>query len=69
MYYNVGSPAYMAPESIVGSLYNENSEVWSLGVIFYEMLEGKPYASGDKQVMQTIMNIKRNGPMYPRNAS
>ena len=22
MYYNVGSPAYMAPESIVGSLYN-----------------------------------------------
>jgi hypothetical protein len=33
------------------------------------MLEGRAYAGGDKQVMQTIMNIKRNGPMYPRNAS
>ena len=34
------------------------------------MLEGRQYAAGDKQVMQTIMNIKRNGgPMYPQGAS
>lgn len=69
MYYNVGSPAYMAPESIVGSLYNENSEVWSLGTILYEMLEGKAYVPSDKQVMQTIMKIKRNGLVYPTGAS
>ena len=33
------------------------------------MLQGKPYVAADKQVMQTIMNIKKTGPMYPANAS
>ena len=33
------------------------------------MLQGKPYVAADKQVMQTIMNMKKTGPMYPTNAS
>lgn len=69
MYYNVGSPAYMAPESITGSVYSENSEIWSLGTILYEMLEGKPYIANDKQVMQTIMMIKKSGLVYPAGVS
>lgn len=39
--YNVGSPAYMSPESYRESLYSSKSDVWSIGIIFYEMLVGE----------------------------
>lgn len=38
--YNVGSPSYMSPEAYKKTLYSEKSDIWSLGVIFYEMLTG-----------------------------
>lgn len=39
--FNVGSPAYMAPEALLRTLYSEKSDSWSLGVILYEMIHGK----------------------------
>ena len=39
-----GSPLYMAPELIYGSNYNFKSDIWSLGVILYELVTKKhPY--------------------------
>jgi serine/threonine protein kinase len=38
----LGTPLYMAPEQIVGQLPDERSEVFSVGVLAYEMLSGKP---------------------------
>ncbi|KAL4479507.1 hypothetical protein ABPG72_011829 [Tetrahymena utriculariae] len=35
-----GSPIYMAPEIIQGSTIDYSSDVYSLGVVFYEMLQG-----------------------------
>ncbi|HEY5922710.1 MAG TPA: serine/threonine-protein kinase [Kofleriaceae bacterium] len=38
----LGTPLYMAPEQIAGALPDEQSEVFSVGVLAYEILSGKP---------------------------
>jgi len=43
----VGSPAYMAPEQVVGEKGTASSDIWALGVLLYEMLAGRPPFSGD----------------------
>lgn len=46
--YVIGSPKYMAPEQILGKKVDERADIYSLGVMLYQMLTGvPPYTEGD----------------------
>jgi serine/threonine-protein kinase len=46
--YVIGSPKYMAPEQILGKKVDVTADIYSVGVIMYEMATGiPPYSRGD----------------------
>ncbi len=43
----VGSPSYLAPERLLGRLYDARADLYSVGVVLYEMLAGTRPFTGD----------------------
>jgi eukaryotic-like serine/threonine-protein kinase len=43
----LGSPKYMSPEQVMGKLTDQRSDIFSLGVMLYEMLTGQPAFTGE----------------------
>jgi serine/threonine-protein kinase len=63
--YVIGSPKYMAPEQILGKKVDARADVYSLGVIMYEMVTGQPpYSRGDHMsVMYQHVQGKAKSPL------
>ena len=51
--YNVGTPLYMSPESLISNTYSFKSDIWSLGIVLYEMIVGKtPFISATEDKLR-----------------
>ncbi len=63
--YVIGSPKYMAPEQILGKKVDARADIYSLGVIMYEMVTGiPPYSRGDHMsVMYQHVQGKAKSPI------
>ncbi|KAF8404404.1 hypothetical protein HHK36_009289 [Tetracentron sinense] len=53
-----GSPFYMAPEVLEFQKYDEKVDMWSVGAILFELLNGYPPFHGSNSV-QLLQNIKK----------
>lgn len=59
-----GSPMYMAPEIMTHKTYDHKSDLWSVGVIMYELLFGTtPYHA--KNMIQLMKKIKKRDVIIP----
>lgn len=61
----LGSPAYMAPEQVRGEATTAASDIYSFGVVLYEMVSGQLPFQGDSALQTALMRL-RQPPKPPR---
>ena len=60
-----GTPAYMSPEHVIGAETDERADLYSTGVIFYELLAGRPPFDTDDPVVLLHHQLNEPFPALP----
>ncbi|HKP61050.1 MAG TPA: serine/threonine-protein kinase [Polyangiales bacterium] len=58
----IGTPYYMAPEQCQGAKVDGRADIYSLGVVCFELLSGKPPFTGDSATAVLIAHVLQEPP-------
>jgi hypothetical protein len=58
----VGTPAYMAPEQVAGKPVDYRTDIYSLGLMLYEMFTGAPTFTADNSIAVALKQMREDPP-------
>ena len=62
----IGTASYMSPEQARGADVDERSDIFSFGIVLYEMMSGKPPFEGENMVDVISSILTKEPPRLPR---
>jgi serine/threonine-protein kinase PpkA len=61
----VGTPRYMSPEQVQGKVLDLRTDIYSAGVLLYQMLTGQHLFEGETAVEVAMAHVNRQAPALP----
>lgn len=65
MGYKTGTPNYMSPEQVMSEVIDTRSDIYSLGVVLYEMLTGEQLFQGKNTISVSYKHVHEKVPTLP----